>query len=149
MCGANTGNKPREERHMKFSRTLGAFSIVTMLIAGSVTAQTPLKDVAYVRDGIITVGMAFELSEKCDSLNARFFRGVAFLNDLKSHARGLGYSDAEIDAYTSDKTEKRRLEAIARDMLGELGVTADDPQSYCTVGRAQIAAGTPVGRLLR
>lgn len=123
--------------------------MATVMSAGHLSAQTALKDVAKVRDGIIFVGMAYELSEECDSLDARLFRGLGYLQSLKSHASSLGYSDAEIDAYINDDAEKDRLEAIARAQLAQLGVVRGDEESHCVVGRAQIALNTRVGWLLR
>ena len=134
---------------MKKRKSLAAFGLAAVLLAGPVGAQTPLKDVAYVRDGIIHVGMAYEISEKCGDLSARLFRGLGFLQSLKNHARGLGYTEAEIDAYVNDAAEKDRLEAIAREALADLGVVEGVESSYCAVGRAQIAANTRVGWLLR
>lgn len=134
---------------MKKRNALATIGLVAILLAGPAGAQTPLKDVAYVRDGIIHVGMAYEISEKCGDISARLFRGLGFLQSLKNHARGLGYSDAEIDAYVNDAAEKDRLEAIARSELADLGVIEGDESSYCAVGRAQIAANTRVGWLLR
>lgn len=118
-------------------------------LAGSLSAQTALRDQPEVRDGIIFVGMAYEISEQCDDIRARTFRGLGFLQSLKRRASDLGYSDAEIDAYVNDRAEKRRLEAIAREQLLLLGVVTDDPATYCIVGRAQMAANTRVGWLLR
>jgi hypothetical protein len=134
---------------MKKRKSLAAIGLGVALLTGPAGAQTPLKDVAYVRDGIIHVGMAYEISEKCGELSARLFRGLGFLQSLKNHARGLGYTDAEIDAYVNDAAEKDRLEAIARAALADLGVVEGVESSYCAVGRAQIAANTRVGWLLR
>lgn len=78
---------------------IAALSLGIVTIAGNLSAQTALRDVAVVRDGIIHVGMAYEISQKCDSLNARIFRGLGYLQSLKNHARDLGYSSEEIDAY--------------------------------------------------
>ena len=121
----------------------------TIFSAGHLSAQTALKDVAKVRDGIIYVGMAYEISEKCDSIDARLFRGLGYLQSLRNHARSLGYSDQEIDDYINDEDEKDRLEAIARAQLASLGVDTEDEATYCAVGRAQMAANTRVGWLLR
>lgn len=123
-------------------------------LALALTAQTavalgPLKDVAHVRDGIIAVGIAYEIGDQCGSIEARYLRGLGLLNDLKAHAAGLGYTDAEIDAYIDDDAEKDRLEAVARQQLADLGAVAGDEASYCAVGQAQIAAGTQAGQLLR
>lgn len=128
---------------------VAAAILVATGFAGSLSAQTPLKDVQHVRDGIIHVGMAYEISEKCDSIRARTFRGLGFLQSLKRHASGLGYSNAEIDSYINDDAEEDRLEGIARTQLANLGVIEGDEASYCAVGRAQIDANTRVGWLLR
>ena len=92
--------------------------------------------------------MAYEISEKCGELNARTFRGITTLLNLKSRARQLGYSSDEIDTYIDDKVEKKRLEGIARGQLVQLGVIPGVEQTYCAIGRDQIAANTGVGRLL-
>ncbi|MEM9787607.1 MAG: DUF5333 domain-containing protein [Pseudomonadota bacterium] len=117
--------------------------------AGSLSAQPPLKDVQRVRDGIIHVGMAYEISEKCSSIRARTWRGINFLQSLKNHAEQLGYTDAQIEAYINDDAEKDRLEAIARGELARLGIVEGNEATYCSVGRSQIAANTRVGWLLR
>lgn len=124
-------------------------AVATVFSAGHISAQTALKDVAQVRDGIIYVGMAYEISERCDGLDARLFRGLGYLRSLRSHASSLGYSEAEIEAYINDDAEKDRLEGIARQQLAILGVVPGDEASYCAVGRDQIAANTRVGWLLR
>ena len=128
-----------------------ALSIVVAAVgfAGAVSAQSALKDVQRIRDGIIHVGMAYEISERCDSLRPRTFRGISFLNSLKNHANELGFSDAEVDAYVNDDAEKDRLEGIARQQLANLGAEAGNDASYCAVGRAQMDANTRVGWLLR
>ena len=123
--------------------------VATAGFAGSVSAQSALKDVQRVRDGIIHVGMAYEISERCDSLRPRTFRGISFLNSLKNHANELGFSDDEIEEYVNDDAEKDRLEGIARQELARLGAVAGNDDSFCNVGRAQIDANTRVGWLLR
>ena len=117
--------------------------------SGSLSAQTALKDVERIREGIIATGIAYEISEQCSSISPRYLRGIGFLNSLKSHARDLGYSEAQIESYIDDSKEKKRLEAIARERLEALGAVAGSQTSYCAVGRAQIEAGSDIGRLLR
>jgi len=124
-------------------------TMALVAFSASLSAKPALKDVAHVREGIITVGIAYEISERCDTIRARTLRGINFLSGLKNHARSLGYSDAEIDAYVDDSAEKNRLEGIARARLSDMGAVTGDAASYCTVGRGQIAANTSIGRLLR
>lgn len=130
-------------------KTVIASGLALSLVAGAALANPPLRDVEHVAEGLIAAGMAIEISEQCDSISARLLRGMSFLNGLEDHALGLGYTQDEIDAYIGDRTEKARLEGIARMRLSELGAEAGNAESYCAVGRSQIAAGTQVGRLLR
>lgn len=126
--------------------TVGAAAFGLMLATPSFANPA---NVERVTEGLIHTGMALELSEKCNSVSARRLRGLNFLFSLKEHLEDLGYSDAEIDAYVDNRAEKSRLEAIARQRLADLGVRTDDPATYCTVARGQIAQGTQVGQLLR
>ena len=134
---------------MKQPLIIAVIALAVVMGAGAASAKTALKDVAYVRDGIVHVGMAYELAEKCGSVRARLFRGLGFLQSLKGHAAELGYTEAEIDAYINDRDEKKRLEEIARAQLAALGVVEGDEATYCAVANAQIAANTRVGWLLR
>jgi hypothetical protein len=102
-----------------------------------------------VTEGLIAAGMAIELDDNCGDVRIRMLRGLSFLQGLKNHLQDLGYSNDEIDAYIDNRTEKQRLEALARQRLNALGVRTDDPATYCTVAQAQIAEGTQVGQLLR
>lgn len=118
-------------------------------LATQAPAQTALKDVARVRDGIIQVGMAYEISEQCNSISARLVRGLSFLQELKSYAKNQGFSDEQIESYVDDRAEKRRLEGMARQQLTALGAVDGDSASFCAVGRDQIARKTRVGWMLR
>jgi hypothetical protein len=122
-------------------------AVLVMGLTGAAQAAG-LKDEAEIRNGLLVVGMAYEISEKCGELNARTFRGITTLLNLKSRARQLGYSSDEIDTYVDDKVEKKRLEGIARGQLVQLGVIPGVEETYCAVGREQIATNTGVGRLL-
>ena len=122
---------------------------VVGLTLSATTASANPANVERVTEGLIAAGMAIELDDNCDGVSVRLLRGLNFLQGLKSHLQDLGYSNAEIDAYIDNRSEKARLETIARQRLNSLGVRTDDPATYCTVARGQIAEGTQVGRLLR
>ena len=59
-----------------------------------------------------------------------------------------GYSDAQIDAFLDSKTEKKRIYAVAEDYLTRNGAKKDDPESFCRIGRDEIAKNTIIGSLL-
>lgn len=117
--------------------------------ATSASAQGALKDETEISEGLIATGMAIRIAERCDDLDARRIQGINFLFGLKQRARELGYSEAQIDAYLDDKAEERRLIAVAEGRLADMGAVEGQPETFCTVGRAEIAAGTQTGRLLR
>lgn len=123
--------------------------LATVSLAGNLSAQSSLKDEPAVRDGIIDVGIAYEIAQQCDTIRARTLRGITYLQSLRGTARDLGYTDAEIDAFIDDRAEKRRLEDMARTRLADLGAVDGQPATYCAVGNAQIAAQSRIGWLLR
>ncbi|SMY07794.1 DUF5333 domain-containing protein [Flavimaricola marinus] len=120
-----------------------------VIVAGATAAKPGLNNEARITNGLIDTAIAYEIGRKCDSLEPRIIQGINFLYELRSHAQSLGYTSAEIDSYIENDAEKDRLEAIARDRLRALGGVEGEWETYCEVGRAQIAAGTQIGRLLR
>lgn len=129
--------------------TVASAAVALSLLGGAASANPPLKDVAYVREGLITAGMALELEDNCSSISIRMIRGIRFLQGLKNHAEHLGYTEAEIDAYIDDSAEEARLRAIASARLQALGAQTGNSASYCAVANRQITQGTQLGRLLR
>lgn len=108
----------------------------------------PLGREAAVTEGLIAAAIAYEIGDKCDEVDARILRGIAYLNSLRGVASRLGYSRAEIDAYIDDDAEKDRLEAVARERLAAMGGVEGEWGTYCAVGRAEIAKGSRIGLLL-
>lgn len=101
-----------------------------------------------ITEGLINTAIAYEVDRVCDELGGRFIIGLAFLNSLRAYARDQGASEEEIEAYIDNRPERDRLEAIARGRLRDMGAVEGQPATYCAVGRAQIAADSPIGRLL-
>jgi hypothetical protein len=129
--------------------TLTAAAAALALVAGSGAANPEIGRVTHITEGLITTAIAYEIDRVCDELGGRRIAGINFLWSLKDHASSLGFSDAEIRAYVDNKAEKDRLEAIARARLREMGAVEGQPETYCAVGRAEMAAGSPIGRFLR
>ena len=128
---------------------LAPLAAALLALAAPAHARPSLEEVAVVRDGLITAAIAYEIGRRCDGIEARTLRGLAFLEGLKGEARRLGYSNAEISAFIEDEAAKDRLETAARALLRDKGAVSGDWASYCAVGRSEIAAGTAIGRLLR
>jgi hypothetical protein len=121
------------------------------LLLAPVVAQAQAASIAEVpeiTEGLIATAIAYEIGRVCGPVDGRRLQGIAFLLSLQSRARSLGFSQEEIDAYVEDEAEKARLEGIARERLTALGAVEGDEESFCAVGRAEMARGSQVGRLL-
>lgn len=128
---------------------LAALAVLALLPGAALAqARPPLSEVGVVTEGLIQTAIAYEIDRVCDELDGRRLQGIAFLWSLHSEARRLGYSREEIDAYVDDDEEKDRLEKIARQRLRDMGAVRGEPQTYCEVGRAEIASDSQAGRLL-
>lgn len=112
-------------------------------------ARADLRDEAVINDALIDIAIAYQIGEDCPSLAARRAAGLNMLWSLRNQAISLGYSGSEIDDYRKNRTEQRRLEAIAWERAEAMGVVRGQPETFCRVGRAQIAEGTRIGSLLR
>ncbi|WP_420567029.1 DUF5333 domain-containing protein [Thalassovita sp.] len=129
--------------------------IFPLVLAASITAampafaKVPLRDVAEIDDGLFAVAVADEIRKQCNSISARMFRALGYMNALERRARDLGYSKAEIDAYVKSPDEKARMRKRGEAYLKANGVSYADPETFCTLGRAEISKGTQIGQLLR
>ncbi|WP_123643386.1 DUF5333 family protein [Histidinibacterium lentulum] len=127
------------------------FALILTLLAAppAALAQAGLEAEPAIREGLIAVGIAVEISDRCDRIEARRLKGIAYLNALRGEARRLGYSEAEIEAFLDDDAAADRLEAEARARLAAMGAVRGDDASHCRVGAAEIAAGSVIGQFLR
>lgn len=121
----------------------------SVCLSGTAMAKTPLREVAEVDDGLFVVAVANEIRKQCNSISARMFRAYSYMNGLERRARNLGYSQTEIDAYVKSPEEKARMRARGEAYLKANGVSYADPETFCTLGRTEIAKGTQIGQLLR
>ncbi|SNR42479.1 DUF5333 domain-containing protein [Puniceibacterium sediminis] len=119
------------------------------LTATAVTAKPPLRDVPVVDDGLLAVGIADEIRNTCDDIEARMLTALMRLQSLKSEARALGYSAEEIEDYVTSKAEKARMRARGEAYLKANGVTLGDKSGYCRLGKQEIAKGSAIGTLLK
>ncbi|CUH80298.1 DUF5333 domain-containing protein [Tropicibacter naphthalenivorans] len=124
-------------------------AVLCVALAAPAFAKVPLRDVADIDNGLMAIAIADEIRKECDGIDARLFTALGRINDLRNKAKALGYSNAEIDAYTKSKSEKDRMRAKAESYLASKGVDADNRDQLCAFGRAEIAKGTNIGSLLK
>jgi uncharacterized protein DUF5333 len=124
-------------------------ALILCLTAGTVSAKPPLREVPEIDGTLLAVGIADEIRNHCSEISARMVQVYRVVYGLAAKARGMGYSDAEIDAYRKSETEKARLLSERRAYMESGGVKPGEEASYCALGRAEIEKGGQIGALLR
>ncbi|MFN4057156.1 MAG: DUF5333 family protein [Roseinatronobacter sp.] len=131
--------------------------VVGVSLASSAVGATPQAEVnaalrahAPVYNGLFTAGLIKHIVDTCPDLQgpSRFARTRFFLG-LYNQARALGYSRAQIEAFVDDKGEQERLRGVVFNHLRGQGVSPTDASAVCGFARAQMQAGTDLGRQLR
>ncbi len=130
-------------------RYLGAALLGVSLLATLAMAKPPLREVAAIDDALFDLGIADRIRKSCPTIGARMFRAILYVGKLEQKARSLGYTQAEIDAYTDSDIEKNRLRAKAATFFRARGVDTSDAQSYCALGLEEIQKSSRIGSLLR
>ena len=120
-----------------------------VVAAGAAQAKQDLKDVPSVWNGLLNIGIANEIRETCPSISARMVRAVLRLKSIQNEAEGMGYSQAEIDAFRKSEANKAAMRAEGEAYMKNNGVVKGDAETYCALGRAEIAKSSQIGRLLR
>lgn len=120
-------------------------SLATSAFAVDYTAMR--KD-ARVHNELLGASIAYLIDENCPDLSLRKFRLINKAYQLQKHANTLGYSLGEIKNYVDSKVEQDRFRSIAEPMLAKQGARKGNAESYCAVGRAEIAKGSFAGKLL-
>ena len=123
-------------------------ALIGALLATPAAALEPLAKEKYINDRLVAARIADRIRRTCPTIDGRIFYAYGEARKLKSYARDKGYSNAQIDAFLDSKPDKKRIYAVAEDYLTRKGAKAADPQSFCAIGRQEIAAKTIIGSLL-
>lgn len=133
---------------MRVMLTVGMMSLATA--AGTAgLAKESLRNVPSVWTGLLNVGIANEIRETCPTISAKVLPALARLNGIERDAKSRGYSQEEIDAFTDNAAYKAEMRAQGEAYMKENGVVKGDTESYCALGRAEIAKSSQIGTLLR
>lgn len=125
-----------------------ALAALCALPAAARADLPPLGQVPGIWEGLIQTALAYEIGEKCESLEPRMADGWIYLLSLNATARDMGYSAEEVEAFVEDEAEQARLEAEARARLRTMGGVEGQWETYCAIGRAEMAKGSRTGLLL-
>lgn len=126
----------------------------TIIVVGLTTTTSvrgqdwqPLHNDPEISNGFTILAIGNRIRKVCPDIDARLVRALGFVQTLRNRAGSMGYSGSEIDTFIDE--EDWHYNAIARQYLAERGAELSDIEAVCRVGRDEIAAQSPIGRLLR
>jgi len=134
---------------MRMIMIAGLVATTLMSSTGVAQAKRPLEEVTSITDGLLWIGIADEIRKTCPSISARMLRAYNRISGIQSEAKSLGYSKSEIDTFRKSDANKAELRRRGEAYLQANGVTLGDTETYCTLGRAEIAKSSQIGTLLR
>ena len=108
-----------------------------------------LREHPQISQGLFAVALATAVRDICPEIEGRLFRGLSYLNGLQQQAMALGFSRSQIRAFVEDPAEVALMYERVRAYARARGAAEDQPETVCALGRAEIAAGSDAGRLLR
>jgi hypothetical protein len=123
-------------------------ALIGALLATPAVALEPIAKEKYINDRLIAARIADRIRRTCPTIDGRILDAFGEARRLKSYAQNKGYSNVQIDAFLHDKAEKKRIYGVAEDYLTRKGAKANDPQSFCAIGKQEIAAKSIIGSLL-
>lgn len=129
-------------------RSLAMAVAVSIGLAQGAGAQTSIRNVPVLDDGLFTVGLAHQIRRYCPQISARMFRAISKLRALERTAKDLGYDEDEIRRHLESDAEKDRMLARAETYMDARGF-AQTQDGYCALGRFEIAQNSDIGALLR
>lgn len=132
----------------KMTKSIAA-AVLALCLATPALALEPLNKDAHVTESLVAVRVGDTIRNTCPSISAKMFTVLAKWNDLKAYLRDKGYTEEQVEAFRKNKVEKARIKGLAADYLKAAGAVEGDVESYCKVGRDEIAKGTLAGSLLR
>lgn len=124
-------------------------AVIGINLASAAIAKPSLREVPYVYEGLFDVAVADLIRKGCNDIDGRVFKGISVLRDLQRHAKSLGYSNAEIEAFIESDVEKDRMRARGAEEFAARGMSMDNPDDLCRFGRQEIAEKSTIGVLLR
>ena len=132
-------------------KTLAVLTAAMMAVGALTTpaaALEPLSQERYINDRLIAARIADRIRRECPTLDARVLYAFTQARALERYALDKGYTRQQVDAFMDDRAERQRIYAVAEDYMARNGVRKGDAESYCRLGRQEMANGTVAGSLL-
>ncbi|MBZ8119638.1 DUF5333 domain-containing protein [Roseovarius sp. LXJ103] len=131
-------------------RKMTTLALVATLAGGlGGPAAAGLDEEADINAGLMAVAAADKIRRECSAISGRLWVARSYTRALADMAKDRGYSQAEIDAYVNDRAEKAKMRERRNAYFKSKGASNLDPESLCTLGRAEIAGQTQIGSFLK
>ncbi len=127
----------------------GALTLSAIALPAVAQARVALNQEPHINGSLLSAAIAAMIADQCDTIVPRRWTALIKAWQLKNYALNHDYTEAEIDIFISDKSEQDRMQSAAETYLAKNGVERDNEQSFCTLGRTEIANGTLAGQLIR
>ncbi len=120
------------------------------LVAQAVAAQTPppINEEQHINDSLLAAAVGAMILRDCSTIFPRYLVIKGKVDALEEYALGQGYTEEQIEAFLDDKDERKRMRKLANTYLRDHGVVKDDPETFCALGRDEIAKGTLTGEMI-
>ncbi len=148
--------RPFSRRPLARTAIAGIASLLCLAapgLADTANAQTadlpPLRQVQDIDNNMLWVGIAIEISDRCETIDPRTVKGLLFLNQLRSQARRMGYSNSEIEDYATSDEEQARWRKLGEAYAISQGLDPDVDADTCKLGYSEIERNSQIGVLLR
>ena len=126
-----------------------ATAFLSLPAVASADGKVPLPEEAHINEQLIAAAEGDLIRNTCPTIYARDLVVAIKLLQLKYYAEDKGYTEAEVKAFLKDHGQKARVKGAAADYLASAGAVEGDSESYCRVGRDEIAKDTLLGSLLK
>lgn len=131
-----------------FKRTFH-IAVVSLFVSTLSVQAAALRENEGVTNRLVLAGIVKEIYKKCPTISVRKLRGFMYLQSIYNYAVDQGFSHDEIEAYVENEEEEARLLVHVNTWLSNRGAVEGNPESYCTIGKAEIDAESPIGKFLR
>ena len=135
-------------RRERAGLVLGAFAAALLALATPAAALEPLSSEKYINDRLIAARIADLVRRNCPTMQGRMIYAYSQARQLERYALDKGYTKAQVDAFLDSKQDKQRIHGVAEDYMARNGVVKGNAESFCQLGRREIANRTVTGSLL-
>ena len=143
-----TGNIRSQRRSRAIRCVLAGAAIAIAGLPAMAQTLPPLSQNTFVNDSLRAAAIGDTIRRNCPSISARFFVALRKVRELERYARSLGYTDEQIQAFIRSPEDRARLQREARDYMLQNGVVEGEKETYCALGRAEIASKSLIGQLI-